>query len=72
MKRVVGLLFALTCANAQTTLKSGTNMGMAIAVIEQGKDAYFDSITKSPVPLAMPVSTSTYGNKMSSNDKYGF
>lgn len=53
MKRVVGLLFALTCANAQTTLKSGTNMGMAIAVIEQGKDAYFDSITKliNNVPL---------------------
>lgn len=34
--------------------------------------SYFDSITKSPVPLAMPISTSTYGNKMSGNDKYGF
>ncbi len=34
--------------------------------------SYFDSITKSPVPLAMPVSTSTHGNKMSGNDKYGF
>lgn len=34
--------------------------------------AYYDRITKSPVPLSMPVSTSTYGNKMSGNDKYGF
>ena len=34
--------------------------------------SYFDSITKSPVPLSMPVSTSTHGNKMTSNDKYGF
>lgn len=34
--------------------------------------SYFDSITKSPVPLAMPVSTSTHGNKMTSNNKYGF
>ena len=34
--------------------------------------SYFDSITKSPVPLSMPVSTSTYGNKIGSNDKYGF
>ena len=34
--------------------------------------SYFDSITKSPVPLAMPVSTSTHGNKIGSNDKYGF
>ena len=34
--------------------------------------SYFDSITRSPEPLSMPISTSTHGNKMSSNDKYGF
>ena len=34
--------------------------------------SYFDSITRAPIPLSMPISTSTHGNKMSSNDKYGF
>jgi hypothetical protein len=34
--------------------------------------SYFDSITRAPNPLSMPISTSTHGNKMSSNDKYGF
>lgn len=34
--------------------------------------SYYDYISKNPVPLAMPLSTSTYGIKMPSNDKYGF
>ena len=34
--------------------------------------SYYDYISKAPVPLAMPLSTSTHGNKMPSNDKYGF
>ncbi|NBX48787.1 hypothetical protein EBT25_02385 [bacterium] len=32
--------------------------------------AYIDYVTSNPVPLAMPVSTSTYGNKMLANDKF--
>ena len=32
--------------------------------------SYYDYITSNPVPLAMPVSTSTYGNKMPANDKF--
>jgi hypothetical protein len=34
--------------------------------------SYYDYISKAPVPLATPLSTSTHGNKMPSNDKYGF
>jgi len=34
--------------------------------------SYVNFITKSPTPLSLPISTTTHGNKMSSNDKYGF
>jgi hypothetical protein len=32
--------------------------------------SFMDYVTKNPVPLAMPVSTTTYGNKMPANDKF--
>jgi hypothetical protein len=34
--------------------------------------SYYDYISKQPMPLAMPLSTTTRGIKMQSNDKYGF
>ena len=34
--------------------------------------SYNDYISKQPMPLAMPLSTTTRGIKMKSNDKYGF
>jgi len=34
--------------------------------------SYYDYISKQPMPLAMPLSTTTRGIKMKSNDKYGF
>ena len=32
--------------------------------------SYADYITRQPVPLAMPVSTTTYGNKIPGNNKF--
>jgi hypothetical protein len=32
--------------------------------------SFMDYVTRNPVPLAMPVSTTTYGNKISGNDKF--
>jgi len=32
--------------------------------------SFMDYVTRNPVPLAMPVSTTTYGNKMPANDKF--
>ena len=32
--------------------------------------SFMDYVTRNPVPLAMPVSTSTHGNKMPANDKF--
>lgn len=32
--------------------------------------SFVDYVTRNPVPLAMPISTTTYGNKMSANDKF--
>jgi hypothetical protein len=32
--------------------------------------SFMDYVTRNPVPLAMPVSTTTYGNKLSGNDKF--
>ena len=32
--------------------------------------SFIDYVTRNPVPLAMPVSTTTYGNKISGNDKF--
>lgn len=32
--------------------------------------SYVDYVTRNPVPLAMPVSTTTHGNKISGNDKF--
>ena len=34
--------------------------------------SYYDYVTKNPVPLSMPVSTSTHGAKMPANYKFGF
>jgi len=34
--------------------------------------SYYDYISNQPVPLATPLSTTTKGIKMPSNDKYGF
>jgi hypothetical protein len=34
--------------------------------------SYIDYITKGVQPMEMPISTSTYGNKMPSNNNYGF
>ncbi len=34
--------------------------------------SYYDYVTKNPVPLSMPISTSTYGNKMPGNNQYAF
>jgi hypothetical protein len=32
--------------------------------------SYIDYVTRNPVPLAMPISTTTHGNKMPGNDKF--
>jgi hypothetical protein len=32
--------------------------------------SFMDYVTRNPVPLAMPVNTSTHGNKMPANDKF--
>ena len=32
--------------------------------------SFMDYISRNPVPLEMPVSTSTYGNKLPGNDKF--
>jgi hypothetical protein len=32
--------------------------------------SYVDYVTRNPVPLAMPVSTTTHGNKMPANNKF--
>jgi hypothetical protein len=32
--------------------------------------SFMDYTTRNPVPLAMPISTTTYGNKMPANDKF--
>jgi hypothetical protein len=32
--------------------------------------SYLDYVTNNPVPLAMPVSTTTYGNKIPANNKF--
>jgi hypothetical protein len=32
--------------------------------------SFMDYVTRNPVPLAMPISTTTYGNKMPANDKF--
>ena len=32
--------------------------------------SYVDYVTRNPVPLAMPISTTTHGNKMPANDKF--
>ena len=32
--------------------------------------SYIDYVTRNPVPMAMPVSTTTHGNKMAANDKF--
>jgi hypothetical protein len=32
--------------------------------------SYVDYVTRNPVPLSMPVSTTTYGNKMPANDMF--
>jgi len=34
--------------------------------------SYYDYVTRNPVPLSMPISTSTHGMKMSGNDQYAF
>jgi hypothetical protein len=32
--------------------------------------SFVDYVTRNPVPLAMPISTTTHGNKMPANDKF--
>jgi hypothetical protein len=32
--------------------------------------SFIDYVTRNPVPLAMPVSTTTHGNKMPANNKF--
>jgi hypothetical protein len=32
--------------------------------------SFMDYVTRNPVPLAMPISTTTHGNKMPANDKF--
>jgi len=32
--------------------------------------SYIDYVTRNPVPLAMPISTTTHGNKMPANNKF--
>jgi hypothetical protein len=32
--------------------------------------SYVDYVTRNPVPLAMPISTTTHGNKMPANNKF--
>ena len=32
--------------------------------------SFVDYVTRNPVPLAMPISTTPYGNKMPANDKF--
>jgi hypothetical protein len=44
MKCLLATLLTFACTSAQTSVKSGVKTGMAIAILEQGKDAYFDSI----------------------------
>lgn len=53
MKSVLAVLLAFTCVGAQTNIKPGIKTGMAISILEQGKDAYFNSIMKliNNVPL---------------------
>lgn len=34
--------------------------------------SYYDYVTRNPVPLSMPISTSTHGMKMPGNDQYAF
>jgi hypothetical protein len=46
MKSIICLLLAFTLTNAQATFKAGVKTGMAISILEQGKNAYFDSVMK--------------------------
>lgn len=54
--------------NAQV-VKEATAM-IATGVVQQM--LYLNDISKNPVPLDAPVSTSTYGNKMPDNTKIAF
>jgi UDP-2,3-diacylglucosamine pyrophosphatase LpxH len=40
------LLLAFSLTNAQATFKAGVKTGIAISILEQGKNAYFDSVMK--------------------------
>lgn len=75
MHKVYRAMVADTNSKTQVTQMNDIVVREATQVIQTGilqQLSYYDFITKSPVPLAMPINTSTYGNKMSSNDKYGF
>ena len=46
MNRVLSLLIAFTLTNAQAAFKAGVKTGIAISILEQGKNAYFDTVMK--------------------------
>jgi len=56
----VALMNDLVVQEATKTIQTG--------VLQQL--SYIDYVTRNPVPLAMPISTTTHGNKMPANNKF--
>ena len=59
--------------NSQVTRMNDLVVQEATKTIQTGilqQLSFMDYVTRNPVPLAMPVNTSTHGNKMPANDKF--
>ena len=62
-----------TDMSAQVTRMNNLVVQEATKTIQTGilqQLSYYDYVTRNPVPLAMPVSTTTYGTKLPGNDKF--
>jgi hypothetical protein len=75
MHRVYSRMMANPDSDAQVSTMNDivvreASKTIRMAILQQLQ--YMDYISKNPVPLSMPLSTTTRGIKMPSNDKYGF
>jgi Family of unknown function (DUF5761) len=64
--------YSVGSISAQVTRMNDVVVQEASKTIQTGvlqQLSFIDYVTRNPVPLEMPVSTSTYGNKISGNNK---
>ena len=65
--------YSVGSISAQVTRMNDLVVQEASKTIQTGilqQLSFMDYVTRNPVPLEMPVSTTTYGNKLSGNDKF--